>query len=264
MDFFDDWGKSLSNAFQRTVSGFKTVFTNPGKANLGDFVSVALPFWGGTIVNDIKNPKDAGYHALTLATLTGAAYGAQGLGLIAPKAAAAPKAGVLMNSEGYLVGDLTPRTVPVPQLSAEPGVFTAAVERAPTATELAAQRGLTGPASSPGLLDTVADSATSFTKATAKFVTKAAEISNAARTIASPWERAAASAAQALGFAPSAPAAGGMGVNVTAGGGSPVGPASKDAEAAPQQASMSGFLMLGLAVSAVCGLLYAMLRKKRP
>lgn len=151
MDFFDDWGTSLSNAFQRTASGFRQVFTNPGKANLGDFFSVALPFWGGTIVNDIKNPKDAGYQALTVAALAGGAH------LIAPGSKVAA-----IGPNGYA-------TLPAREgagklvLSSTPGNFTGAG---------------------------IGDGIVAPLAGVPKLVKDAAALSVAARQVTSPWERA--------------------------------------------------------------------------
>lgn len=78
MGFFDDIGGALSDAFanpiNQTIGSFKQVFTNPGKANLGDFISVTIPGGGGTVVSDFKHPQDIATQAAILAAAGGAAY----------------------------------------------------------------------------------------------------------------------------------------------------------------------------------------------
>jgi hypothetical protein len=229
MDFFKSWGNALSRPFKRTFQGFSQVFTNPTKANLGDWISVALPGWGGTIVNDVKNPQDVGFQAMTLAALAG---GAHLVAPAAPKAAAAP----VVNESGVFVGDLTARSVPTLELSSKPGVFTldAAAWRAPNAAELAAQRGL-APAAESSLLADVGAAFKATGKVTKDLVLGTATLSTAVRNIAQPWERAVDSFRDAVAGAPAGGSSGGTQLSVTAGGSSAPGSAAPavDTEAAP-------------------------------
>lgn len=72
---------TVSNIAKTTTSSFTQVFTNPGKANLGQFITVGTAGLAAPTVNAIKHPADA------LPTLAGAALIGGGIGLLAPAAA---------------------------------------------------------------------------------------------------------------------------------------------------------------------------------
>lgn len=86
MGFFD----FATDPFNQAADSFTTVFTNPGKANLGQWLTALTdPFTLGTtgiIVNDVKHPYDViGQAAVAGALFGGAeAYGAYGAGSAAP------------------------------------------------------------------------------------------------------------------------------------------------------------------------------------
>lgn len=75
MGFFDDWGDALARPFKQTFSSFQTLFTRPGKLNLGDVTRIALPGLGAAITShaDLVSGKSnaALYQDATLAAFAG-------------------------------------------------------------------------------------------------------------------------------------------------------------------------------------------------
>lgn len=72
--------KAVTDPVNQLVNSTKQVFTNPGKANLGQFVSAINPL-GATIVSDIKNPTDFAVQAGAAAGVAGGAALLSGGGL---------------------------------------------------------------------------------------------------------------------------------------------------------------------------------------
>lgn len=238
MSLFKDWGTALSRPFQRTVEGFKQVFTNPGKANFGDFISVALPFWGGTLVSDFNNPKDIGYQAATLAAVSGGVHAA---GLTKPYALAG------------VDGAALPPATTIETGAARLAASEAATAKSALVNATAGIPGTTLPmssASGPGVLA----GAEKAGKAVGDFVVKAAAVSNAAQQIASPWRRAVDAVREKISGAGAQ-----TGISVNSGGG--VAPPSTDAEA-PQQAGLGTLLGGGLVLGVGLYLLWDAVRSK--
>lgn len=226
MSVFQDWGKSFSRPFQQFTGSWKKLLTNPGKMNLGDVFTVAVPGAGALTVNAIKNPWDVAYQAGTAALVFG------GAPLLPASAPAGSEA--LIGSNGYA---LTARAAPpVLEMSATPGVFGGAG------------------GSSGGFLASLGGAG----KAVGGFVTKAAAVSAAARAIATPWQR----AINTIKDAVSPPAAPGTSINLSAGG-ADLGDPAEAGVTQPAQASISNVLMIGLFVSVVGGVLWQTFKAKK-
>jgi hypothetical protein len=246
MSMLDDWGTSLSRPFQRTIAGFKQVFTNPGKANFGDFLSVVFPFAGGTIASDYNHPTDTVYQAGTLAALVGGAYAfpAAHIGTAFAEYGTGTQAAA---GTPELLGGILSNTTPA-ALGSELAQFPAVVPGVATPASL----GVGGASSGGGILAALSDAGA----AVGSFITKVAGVSTAAKAILSPWERTVNAIKDAISPGPS-----GSSVNVISGGAGLGQP--DNGPGAPVQASMPNLLIIGLAVTVVVGLIWAWLKGKK-